>query len=172
MYINMNKYQEALNIAILHEDGSITNRCTGKKSYGNKLESGYMRFCIRNKGKAMYCLVHVLIALKYVCGYVKGYQVNHIDGDKQNNQVSNLEWVSRSQNQRHAVINRLQPTKTNISLKTGNKVAQYDITGKLISVYDSLCDVAKKTQFHKGNVCSCISGRLKTYKGFIWQYID
>ncbi len=46
--------------------------------------------------------VHRLVAQYFCDGYAEGLVVNHIDGDKTNNRSSNLEWVTRSENDLHA----------------------------------------------------------------------
>ena len=53
--------------------------------------------------------VHRLVAEAFVPNYAKKSEVNHIDGNKMNNTSDNLEWVTRSENQIHAVKNGLQP---------------------------------------------------------------
>lgn len=47
--------------------------------------------------------VHLLVARAHVPGMAPGLQVNHKDGDKSNNRAANLEWVTASRNQAHAV---------------------------------------------------------------------
>lgn len=53
------------------------------------------------KGSLVYLSVHSTVAL-YWFGHPQGYQVNHIDGNKLNNDISNLEYVTRSENILHA----------------------------------------------------------------------
>jgi hypothetical protein len=63
---------------------------------------GYKVIVISINNKQQMYLVHRLVALKYI-DRVEGKQyVNHIDGDKSNNDVSNLEWCTHSHNVQHA----------------------------------------------------------------------
>ncbi|MCX8963225.1 hypothetical protein EHW64_19440 [Erwinia psidii] len=66
---------------------------------------GYLIVNIPPKGSVK---VHQLVALAFVEGYQTGLEVNHIDGTKANNNADNLEWVSRSANQFHAVSSGLK----------------------------------------------------------------
>lgn len=64
--------------------------------------SGYERIQLRKDGKYHYMAIHRLVAMTYIEN-PNGYsEVNHIDGDKQNNRVDNLEWCTHSENIRHA----------------------------------------------------------------------
>lgn len=64
---------------------------------------GYMRVHIAGKMR----FVHRLVAEKYVPNPDGKPCVNHIDGNKQNNSASNLEWVTNAENRKHAVANGL-----------------------------------------------------------------
>lgn len=69
----------------------------GKELKANKTKDGYLRVFPRGA-----VCVHVLVAKAFLPNPDKLEQVNHIDGDKENNRVDNLEWVSRAQNIQHA----------------------------------------------------------------------
>lgn len=88
---------------IISEDGNIINAHTGrilKPRYNNK---GYGRVQIGGKDY----FIHRLVANQYIPNPENKEQVNHIDGDKRNNAVSNLEWVSNKENRYHALENGL-----------------------------------------------------------------
>ena len=87
------------------EEGEVINIRWGRRIVKPQPNGkGYMRVHIAGK---MY-FVHRLVAEKYVPNPNNLPQVNHKDGDKKNNAVNNLEWVSNCDNRHHAVKNGLQ----------------------------------------------------------------
>jgi uncharacterized beta-barrel protein YwiB (DUF1934 family) len=71
----------------------------------------FLKLTLTTSGYQMcsFGLVHRIVAETFLGEIPTGYEVNHKDGCKHNNKVSNLEIVSSSENQRHAYHNRLQP---------------------------------------------------------------
>lgn len=84
--------------------GEIRNKKTGRilKQFVGK--DGYIRTQIAGKTR----LVHRMIADTYLRKQEGKNFVNHMDGDKQNNNVGNLEWVTRSENMKHAYMHGLK----------------------------------------------------------------
>lgn len=70
---------------------------------------GYERIWLTINGKKEHHSVHRLVALNFVPNPEKKLEVNHIDGNKLNNNASNLEWCTRSENEQHAWKNGLKP---------------------------------------------------------------
>lgn len=81
------------------ENGEIINKHTGRIVKPQPNGKGYLRISI---GKKL-MFVHRLVAEKYIPNPDNLPQVNHKDGNKANNCVDNLEWVSNSVNRKHAV---------------------------------------------------------------------
>lgn len=67
--------------------------------------AGYLRVGCGSKRR----FVHILVAKAFCKGYFEGAVVNHKDCNKHNNNASNLEWVTRSENSKHAYNNDRQP---------------------------------------------------------------
>ena len=84
-------------------EGMVINKITGKTLKPQPNSKGYLRVHI--EGKLQF--VHRLVAEKYIPNPNNLEQVNHIDGNKENNSVENLEWVSNLENRHHAVITGL-----------------------------------------------------------------
>lgn len=68
---------------------------------------GYETVCLRENNENLHRTVHRLVALIYLSEFDGSNTVNHIDGNKLNNHVTNLEWLTSRDNQRHAFTNNL-----------------------------------------------------------------
>lgn len=87
----------------------------GKDNYTSKgkflkpqvLPSGYVRVSLSINGKSKSHLIHRLVARTFIRNHDNKPTVNHIDGDKKNNNVYNLEWATYSENHLHAFKNGL-----------------------------------------------------------------
>jgi hypothetical protein len=107
--------------------GYITNGKHKLKTY--KINSGYLCLKLHNaKGRAS-VLLHRMIALTFIPNPNALKQINHKDGNKLNNSVDNLEWVSCLQNRHHAAENQLWvynlPT---LGIKKGNTSKYRNVT--------------------------------------------
>ena len=68
----------------------------------NKSRSGYAHVCLSIDGKKRDFAVHRLVAIAFLDNPKGKREVNHINGDRADNRVENLEWATRSENERHA----------------------------------------------------------------------
>lgn len=93
---------------IISNLGNVKNIKTNKYLVGDHNTMGYRRVVLREKGFSKRYFVHRLVAYLFVEGYSENLVVNHIDGNKQNNVFTNLEWVTRSENDIHAFKNNLR----------------------------------------------------------------
>lgn len=94
------------------DDGSIYSLKSKKFLNLQYNDNGYVVVTLRKDGKTKTLRVHRLVAMMYLKDtFFEGAHVNHIDGDKTNNNVQNLEWVTRQENMRHAYDNDLVISK-------------------------------------------------------------
>jgi hypothetical protein len=84
-------------------EGNVINKHTGRMLKLQPNGKGYLRFAVQTENGKRFVFVHRLVAQIYVPNPDGKPQVNHIDGDKTNNNADNLEWVTNADNRRHAV---------------------------------------------------------------------
>jgi hypothetical protein len=119
------------------------------KSYINK--RGYLEVRLYKNSKHIFKIIHRLIAKAFLPNENKP-QVNHIDGNKLNNRVDNLQWVDNSENQLHAYKLGLQPSRAgenNVKAKIKDK----DVT-LLKELYNSGKTIAEVSNITKISVSS------------------
>jgi hypothetical protein len=105
-----------MNISKYHisPNGVVTNTKTNKVLKQQNHSNGYKKITLTDGVNQKSFFVHRLVAEKYIKNPNNLPQVNHKDGNKQNNDVSNLEWCNNSQNQIHACKIGLKPTGNNL----------------------------------------------------------
>ena len=91
----------------IREDGQVRNR-HGRVISQQIGNSGYIRIELWSSGSGKKYLLHRLLAQAFIPNPKAKPQINHIDGNKTNNALSNLEWCSQSENQLHAYRTGLQ----------------------------------------------------------------
>ena len=143
--------------------GRIKNTKTGRITYGAKIDSGYRRFEIYfQNGKHKRFLVHQLV---YECFISPDFEeINHINGDKTDNRVENLENVSHKENMVKATY------ETNAW--GFRKVAQYDKEGNLIRTYANASEAGRAMGILPVSMRNCIRLREGRHKDFIFKYIE
>lgn len=155
---------EGLNKYYITECGKIYSTITNKilKTVINK--KGYENIKLRGKTYK----VHRLVALTYIKNINNYDQINHIDGNKSNNNVTNLEWCNNSYNQKHAWDNNLRKNKEASNRKlTEAQVAQ--IREEYFKENTSQRKLAKKYGICKTTIAGILNGKYyntsKKYEG-------
>jgi len=81
--------------------GRVRNKESRRLLKGALHHSGYWQYCLRKEGNTKTIFIHRLVAKAFIPNPHYKPQVNHIDGNKLNNKVSNLEWVTNQENHDH-----------------------------------------------------------------------
>ena len=94
-----------------------------------KTKFGYMQVCLRKNNKVLYKIVHRLVAQAFIPNPNNLPEVNHIDSNKENNCVNNLEWCTSRENKIHSI---LYGNRKPILLKYEEEIYQKLIKGKTV----------------------------------------
>ena len=112
---------------LISDNGEVSNRSIILKTFITN--SGYKALKLVLNGKPKHVLVHRLVANAFLENTGNKREVNHIDGNKLNNNVCNLEWVTSSENKRHAIASGLKeynlPT---LGIKKGKGSKYYNVS--------------------------------------------
>ena len=135
---------------------------------------GYLYINITNGISSKRFYIHRLVASTFLTNPENKSQVNHIDGNRSNNKITNLEWVTHLENQRYSweKLNRKPNRKGKIGRENNynsRKVQQFTQSGKLIKTWECMRD-AGRAGFNNSCIFDCCKGKQKTHKGFIWKY--
>jgi len=121
-------------IYLISNIGRVYNKKSNKFLYGTPEHTGYIRVNLITKNKRIkYCPMHRLVikAFKPIPENWDQLQINHIDGIKQHNWITNLEWVTAHENSIHAIKNNLRVVSPTSKLNEEKvheicKLLQYD----------------------------------------------
>lgn len=122
--------------------------------------NGYELVVLCKNGKQKNYTVHRLVAEAFIPNTDNLLQVNHIDECKTNNDVSNLEWVTASQNMKHSAHQQ------------SCRINQLTLDGKFVKVWGSSRQINKELGYNASSIIQCCKGKYKQRHGFRWQYSD
>ena len=128
---------------------------------------GYYRVQLYHKTKGKHINIHRLVALAFIDNPNNLPQVNHVNGDKSNNSIWNLEWVTNDDNMKHAIENGLMNFHSKARV-----VRQYTLDGDFIREYKSVLDASRALNVPHSGISMCARGKYKNSHGFIWRYVD
>lgn len=139
-----------------------------------KTGTGYYQVNLVKDGrnKIVSSRVHRLVASTFIPNPENLPEVNHIDGNKLNNNVDNLEWVSRSENIRHALKKGLIPIRLGGNNSLSKVVLQKNKDGKLIKRWNSVASIHREKGYSTNSIICCCNKKqkYKTAYGYIWEY--
>ena len=128
----------------------------------NKKRYGYCELSLHKNGKEKRFKVHRLIAEAFIPNPNKLPEVNHIDGNKENNHASNLEWCTSKENKEHAWENKLYNSEHR---KTPIKCNETGIC------YESVVQASKMIPCDRREIFRVLKGEKLHIKGFSFSYI-
>ena len=153
----------------IEKDGRIYSLRRNKYLIPKLNHDGYLRIQIWDKGKCSFVAIHRLVAQEYIPNPENKPFVNHINGNKRDNRVENLEWCTQKENIHHA-------------FKTGLAHKQEPNTGPLCkeilvyfpndtqAIFPSTMDIERRLNIPH-SVVSKYATTGKEYKGMYFRYV-
>jgi len=138
----------------------------GKQVIPDEDSEGYLRVSVG--GRIKRDRIHRLVAKAFIANPNYKPYVNHIDGNKKNNRIDNLEWCTPKENSMHA-------SKTGLlSHDTGKKgaILAVNIKDGQSCVFLNQAHVAKVIGADDSEVNKCLKGKRKTVHGYTLEYIN
>lgn len=145
------------------------------------MKSGYQSLALvieddSGTKRRKFCLVHRLVAETFIPNFLNKPEVNHRNGNKADNNKSNLEWVTESENAMHAFETGLRVPQPNFKLGNTNEkccnskpVLQLTLDGDVVQTFPSMSE-AERQGFSQGNISAVIAGHRQKHKGFKWAF--
>lgn len=167
-------YEGDYQVSNLGRVKSLPKKCWNGKGYwfrdGRilipvKSKKGYLNVWCRKK----IFKVHRLVANAFIPNPQNLPQVNHIDGNKTNNSVTNLEWVTNLDNMRHSCKVLGRKYKTGKNHHNSRPVLQLK-NGIIIGEFDNLNEAGRVTGTNHSCISMCCCGKLKKSNGYQWKY--
>lgn len=150
---------------VISDDGRVKNMVTGRELKPIQESTGYSHVTLCNDGKHHQTSIHRLVAQTFIPNPNNKPMVNHIDGDKANNRVDNLEWCTQSENMRHAYRTGLQrsiDSQIQQSLARSAEVRRKPVRNTITGAeYRSIVDCAKAENLQHSAISAHLAGKVK-----------
>lgn len=155
-----------------HPKGRILSN-TNKKG-------GYFSVVLCYKDKRRYVRMHRLVAEAFLPNYENKPEVNHKDGNKQNNHVDNLEWVTHSENLSHSTAVNPERVEGMIfynKVLRPKPIIQKSLSGEIIATFINSVEAHKETGVCRRNILQVASKteykpgkKRKQAGGYVWEF--
>lgn len=157
--------------------GSVYRNGKRLKSFIN---GKYTKVNLYKDGVMTQHTVHRLVATAFIPNPDNKKEVNHKDGNKTNNHVSNLEWVTSSENRQHAYDTGLKTVGEHhrkVAAETcrihrSKPIIQFTKDNNVVKTWPSAAEAARYTGVGTSCICSCARGIQKSAGGYIWRYAE
>lgn len=138
--------------------GGAPTPVKGRTLKQSKDRYGYLKVCLRDGSKAHNVLVHRIVAEAFIPNPENKPSVNHIDENKTNNSVSNLEWATVKENNNHGS----RPEKLGRRVRRLPDMVEYP----------TIRAAAREMGVHPTSIRQAIVGRTGSCCGFRWEFVE
>lgn len=137
-----------------------------------KQKNGYLVVGLSKNGNTKCARVHRLVAKEFIDNPYGKESVNHINGNKADNRVENLEWCTQTENMQHAKRTGLWKIEGKDNYKS-KKIIQMDLNGKIIKSFDCIREAGRflGRENKASQIMEVCKGKRNTAYGYKWRYI-
>lgn len=147
------------------------------KLYTNS-KDGYIRVGLWKNNKHHSFTLHKIVAQTFIDNYDNKPCIDHINGDRTDNRVENLRWVTHKENNNNPITKKRHSTnhpKVFLGILGKNNpssipVLQFTKDGELVKKWDCIRDIQRELNIGNSGITKCCKGKCKTAGGYIWKY--
>lgn len=173
---NIDGYDGKYMISSLGRVKALNYHCSGKEKIMSPelMKKGYLRASLLKDGIRERIMVHRLVATHFIDNPNNKPFVDHIDGNKTNNRVENLRWVTNQENCNNPATLTKYRDRKGYRVYNSKPVLQLSDNGIFIDIFDCSHTANRLTGIHHNVIRGCCNhnyGR-KTAGGFRWEYLE
>lgn len=173
-------YEGRYQVSNLGNFVSITKRSGRKDLSGSYDKKGYLKITLYKSGDRKTFAAHRLVAAAFIANPNNKPQINHINGNRSQNSIDNLEWCTNAENQWHKfhVLGYTIPKKQLDALHAKTRVLLPQSSRKPIEcvetgeIFLSIKEAVRKFGTSQSNFSLVLKGKNKTAAGYHWRYVD
>ncbi|MBQ8207049.1 MAG: HNH endonuclease [Bacilli bacterium] len=142
----------------------------------NVNRKGYSIVGLTKNSKTSTITVHRLVANAFIPNPNNLPQVDHINDNKKDNSINNLQWITNEDNMKKAWLTGARSIEK--TYKRGKEncrakiVNQYDLKNNYIRTWYCIRDIEKELGFDNRNISACCRNKRPTAYGYKWKYVD
>lgn len=174
--VSSNGNIRSVNRKVFHTSNNSMKTVEGVTLIQEQSNRGYKRVTLSKNGKVEKLSIHRLVAKAFIPNPDNKPHINHIDGDKKNNILSNLEWCTQSENMLHSSkvlgnkAGKPMQGKLGKDSPFSKKVVQLTKDDTFVNSFYGLHEAQRETGVNKANIGEVCNGNRKLAGGFKWKY--